>query len=139
MNSKNIKILKQLVNQKLKYEDLLEKGIEDNTLIINRIIHNDGLFSKTVYIKKRFYEGVTLEVENNEWFIFSSNNFTKEKVKNENKILETQNEIEALNNNIYAYRFEFNLPEKANELEKKKRVLESILKTIRSLDKLRDL
>ena len=91
MNSKNIKILKQLVNQKLKYEDLLEKGIEDNTLIINRIIHNDGLFSKTVYIKKRFYEGVTLEVENNEWFIFSSNNFTKEKVKNENKILEKEN------------------------------------------------
>lgn len=139
MNSKNIKILKQLVNQKLKYEDLLEKGIEDNTLIINRIIHNDGLFNKTVYIKKRFYEGVTLEVENNEWFIFSSNNFNKEKVKNENKILETQNEIEALNNNIYAYRFEFNLPEKANELEKKKRVLESIIKAIRSLDKLRDL
>lgn len=138
MSSENTTILKQLINQRLRYDELVDKGFKDDT-VASHFSHNDGLFTETIFIKKRYYEGVTLEVENNEWFIFSSNNFKKEKVENENKILEMQNEIEALNNNISAYRFEFNLPEKANELEKKKRVMESILKTIRSLDKLRNL
>lgn len=137
MSSENTTILKQLINQRLRYDELVDKGFKDDT-VASHFSHNDGLFTETIFIKKRYYEGVTLEVENNEWFIFLFNNFNKHEVERENKILDMQNEIEALNNNIFAYRFEFNWLEQANELEKKKRLLEAKIKAIRILDKLRD-
>jgi len=136
MSSENTKILKQLINQKLRYEELVAKGFKDDT-IVSHFAHNDGLFIDFIYIKKRFYEGVTLEVEENKWFTFSSNDFNKEEVERENKIVDMQSEIEMLNNNIIAYRFEFDWFEQADELERKKRILKANIKTIRLKDKLR--
>lgn len=131
MSSENTKLLKQLINQKLKYEDLLEKGFEDNTIIVDTISYNDGMFSKTVFIKKRYYEGVTLEVENNHLFVISSNNLSLEQVEIENHIIDLENEIMALDNNIKAYIMEFGWYDQAKILETKKILLEKRVKEIR--------
>jgi hypothetical protein len=131
MNSENTKILKQLLNQKLRYEDLLEKGFKDETIIVDTISYNDGMFSKTVYIKKRYYEGVTLEVENNHLFVISSNNLSLEQVEIENHIIDLENEIMALDNNIKAYILEFGWYDQAKILETKKILLEKRVKEIR--------
>ncbi|WP_145958729.1 hypothetical protein [Flavobacterium psychrotolerans] len=131
MNSENTKILKQLVNQKLKYEDLLEKGFQDDTIIVDTISYNDGMFSKTVFIKKRYYEGLTLEVENNHFFVISSNNLSLEQAEIENHIIDLENEITALDNNIKAYIMEFGWYDQAKILETKKNLLEKRVIEIR--------
>ncbi len=110
------------------WSELVKMGFDKESFIKRRSQGHISLMDHIVFHDKTHFEGITFRlIKGTKKFRAEGNNYSSAQVDRLMSIRRIENEIEILENTLWAWRFDFNVPEKIPPLEAKLAELKSEL------------
>ena len=102
------------------WSEIVELGLATDSFIKNRIQGHIALLNQLVFHKKTYFEGVTFElVRSTKKFKAVRNNYDSHQVNRLIAIRRIESDIEEVENTLWAWKFDSQVPEKIPPLEAK--------------------
>lgn len=127
MKENNTAILEELKSQRIYIEELIKRGFTDEKIVAKDTRQANHFLGQITYHDATYYQGLTLEINNNENVSIKPNNLNEIEAKLFNHVRDLETEVEIIGNNIWANRFEYKDEEAAKELEFERHEYQKIL------------
>jgi translation initiation factor IF-1 len=132
MEENNTAILEELINQRIYVEELIKKGFKDNKIIARDTRQANSFLGQITYHDATYYQGLTLEIVNNEKVSVKPNNLKEIEADVFNHVRDLEIKIESFGDIIWANRFEYKDEAAAKELEIERHEYQEILNDLKS-------
>jgi len=108
--------------------ELVKLGLDKESFVKSRAQGHIPLMDQLIFHDKTYFEGITFRlIKGTKKFRAEGNDFGQYQVERMMSIRRIENEIEILENTLWAWKFDFNVPEKIPPLEERLAKLKSEL------------